>query len=108
MSTPQRVVLGAWLAMIGLATVRALGSSKQLPQPSVYLGSGVLFTLLYGAAGVLGPLAATVAVGVDVAALVAPYLRGQTSGPLDTLAGFLDRLAPSGQPAQPAPGAAKP
>ena len=102
----QRVVLGAWLAMIGLATVRAIaGPSKGLPAPSVYLGSGVLFTMLYGAAGFLGPLAAAIAVGVDVGAVAAPYLKGQT-GILDTAAGWLDGLAGAAAPTSsgPAPG----
>jgi len=91
--TPQRVVLGAWLAMIGLATVRAVaGPNRGLPAPSVYLGSGVLFTMLYGASSFLGPLAAALAVGVDVGAVVAPYLKGQ-SGILDTAASWLDGIA---------------
>lgn len=104
--TPQRVVLGAWLAMIGLATVRAVaGPQKGLPSPSVYLGSGVLFTGLYGAAGVLGMLPAVIAVGVDVGALLAPYLKGSTTGPLNQLAGLLDGLAGAQTAsATPAPG----
>jgi hypothetical protein len=98
--TPQRIVLGAWLAMIGLATVKAVaGPQKGLPAPSVYLGSGVLFTALYGAAAFLGPLAAVTAVAVDVGALLAPYL-GQQTGPLNQLAGFLDGLS-GGKPAGP-------
>lgn len=99
--TPQRIVLGAWLAMIGLATVRAVaGPQKGLPAPSVYLGSGILFTALYGASSFLGPLAAAIAVGVDVGALLAPYLKGSQVGPLNQLASFLDGIA--GAPQQPA------
>jgi hypothetical protein len=101
----QRIVFGAWLAMIGLATVRSLGGGKGLPQPSVYLGSGVLFTMLMGAASFVGPLAATIAVGVDIAALVTPYIRGKTTGPLDQAAQALDKVAGGWNPA-PAPGAA--
>lgn len=104
--TPQRIVLGAWLAMIGLATVRAVaGPQKGLPAPSVYLGSAVLFTLLYGASSFVGPLAAVTAVGVDVGALLAPYLKGSTTGPVNTLASFLDGLAgaPAKGPEAPSP-----
>lgn len=109
MSGPQRIVFGAWLGMVGLATARSLGGSRGLPQPSVYLSSAVLFTLLYGAAGIVGPLAAVFAVGVDIAALVLPYVRGGTTGPLDSIAQGLASI--SGGPsaaAAPAAGAAGP
>lgn len=91
--TPQRVVLGAWLAMVGLTTARAvIGPSKGLPAPSLYLASGILFTLLYGASSFVGPLAAALAVSVDVGALLAPYLRGQP-GLLDQAATWLDGIS---------------
>jgi hypothetical protein len=92
--TPQRVVLGAWVALIALATVRGIGQSKGLPPPSVYLGGAVLMTMLYGAAGFLGPLAAVTAVGVDVGVVMQPYLAGSSSAPINTLAGWLSRLSP--------------
>lgn len=104
MSGPQRVVLGAWLAMIGLATARSLGRSQGLPQPSVFLASGVLFTMLYGAAAIIGPLAAVFAVGTDVAALALPYFKGSTQGPLDSIAAGLGRLTGDMQPAAPGGG----
>lgn len=91
--TPQRVVLGAWVALVGLATVRSISQTKGLPQPSVYLGSGVLFTALYGASSFLGPLAAVTAVAVDIGAVMAPYLAGSGSSPLTTLGGWLNGLA---------------
>jgi hypothetical protein len=99
--TPQRVVLGAWVTLIALATVRGISQSKGLPAPSVYLGGAVLMTMLYGAAGFLGPLAAVTAVGVDVGVVMSPYLAGSSSAPLNTLAGWLSHLSPSA----PAPGA---
>jgi len=102
MSGPQRVVLGAWLAMIGLATARSLARSQGLPQPSTFLASGVLFTMLYGAAAVVGPLAAVFAVGTDIAALALPYFKGGSTGPLDTLAAGLARL--TGDTTQPGGG----
>lgn len=107
MSGNQRIVLAAWLAIIGLATVRSLGQGKGLPQPSVYLGSGVFFTLLLGAAATpVGGLAAITAVGTDIAALVLPYVRGSATGPLDQLATQLDKIA-GGSATAPAPGAAQ-
>lgn len=106
MSTPQRVVVGAWLAMIGLAAARSLGQSKQLPQPSTFLASAVLFTLLYGAAGIVGPVAAVFAVGTDVAALTLPYFRGQTTGPLDSIAAGLEKLTGAPASSSAAPGGA--
>lgn len=102
--SPQRVVLGAWLAMIGLTAARSFGAGKGWPAPSAFLASGVLFTMLYGAAGFLGPLPAVFAVGVDVAAVALPYLRGGTSGPLDTIAASLAKLTGSEPAAAPGGG----
>ena len=96
MSSPQRIVLGAWLAMLGLATARTLSQGRGLPQPSVYLSTAVLFTMLFGAAGLVGTLAAVFAVGVDVAAVTLPYFKGSSVGPLDQLAAALGSM--SGQP----------
>ena len=94
MNGPQRIVFGSWMAMVGLAVARSLGANRGLPQPSVFLGGGVLFTLYFGAAGFLGPLPAVFAVGTTVAALMLPYIRGSTGGgPLDTIAAGLDKIA---------------
>ena len=105
MNGPQRVVFGAWLAMIGLSVARSLGRSGGLPQPGVFLGSAVLFTVYLGAAGFLGPLPAVLAVGTDVAALMLPYLQGKTTGPLDSIASGLDKIS-GGTGSAPAPGGA--
>jgi hypothetical protein len=99
--TAQRIVLGAWIGMIGLATVRQLTdpNHKGLPAPSIYLASGVLFTMLFGVAGFLPPLAAALAVGIDVGALLRPFLPGGSgNSPLAQLAGFLDGLSGSPPP----------
>lgn len=96
---PTQIVVAAWLGMIGLATARTLSQGRGLPQPGIFLSSGVLFTLLYGGAAVVGPLAAVFAVGVDIAALALPYFRGGTTGPLDTIAAGLEKV--SGAVAQP-------
>lgn len=111
MSGPQRVVLGAWLAMIGLATARSLGAGRGLPSPGTFLASGILFTGYFAAAGFLGPLPAVLAVGTDVAAVALPYFRGGTTGPLDQLATALGKLdgssgsgSVSGGQSGPAPG----
>ena len=102
MNGSQRVVLGAWLVMVGLSVARSLGRSAGLPQPSVFLGSAVLFTVYFGAASFLGPLPAALAVGTDVAALMLPYIRGGTTGPLDSIAAGLDKISGgSGAPATP-------
>ena len=86
MGGPQRVVVAALLAMIGLATARSLSSGKGIPQPGTFLASGVLFTAYYTAAGFLGALPAILAVGTDVAAVALPYFRGSTTGPLESFA----------------------
>jgi hypothetical protein len=91
--TPQRIILGAWLGIIGLATVRSIATTKAMPQPSVFIGSGVLFTGLYGASSFLGMLPAVIAIGVDVGAVLSPYLKGSTVGPLNQLAGLLDGIS---------------
>ena len=113
MNGPQRVVLGAWLAMIGLATARSLGAGKGLPSPGTFLASGILFTGYFAAAGILGPLPAVFAVGTDIAAVALPYFRGGKTGPLDQLGAALSRLdgssstssSGSGTTQAPAPGA---
>lgn len=104
MNGSQRVVFGAWLAMVGLAIARNVGASKGLPQPSTFLASGVLFTILYGAAGFIGPLAAVFAVGTDVAAVALPYFKGGTTGPLDTIASALDKISGGTNTAPASPG----
>lgn len=90
----RRVVVGAWLAMIGLATVRQLSQGGGLPSPSPYVRSGVAFTMLYGLAGFAPQLAAVFAVGLDLSALLTPYVKGQAqSGPIFQLAQLLDSMA---------------
>lgn len=100
MNGSQRVVFGAWLAMVALAAARSLGAGKGLPSPGTFLASGVLFTGYFAAAGLIGPLAAVFAVGTDVAAVAAPYFKGSTTGPLDQIAAALGKLDGS-QPAAP-------
>lgn len=91
MSGPQRVVLGAWLAMIGLATARSLTSKQGLPQPGVFLFSALLFSGYYVLAGIgpLGTLVAVFAIGTDFAVVAAPYIKDRVPPPGSTL---LDRL----------------
>jgi hypothetical protein len=96
----QRVVLGAWLAMIVLATVRHVAdpsSGGGLPPPNSYVASGVLFTMFYGGSSFAPTLFGTLAVGVVVAAVLKPYVAGKTtipnSGPIFQLATLLDSLS---------------
>lgn len=103
MNRGQRVVLGAWLAMIVLATVRHVSDPTQggLPPPSSFVSSGVLYTMFFGAAGFAPGLFGTLAVGTIVAAVLKPYVdaRGAipNSGPIFQIAGLLDQV--SGKPA---------
>jgi len=90
--------------MVALATARSLAAGKGLASPGTFLASGLLFTGYFAAAGFLGALPAVLAVGTDVAAVAAPYFRGQKIGPLDSIAGALGRLDGS-QPAGPVTGA---
>lgn len=95
----QRVVLGAWLAMIVLATVRHVSDPnvKGLPPPSFFLGSGVLYTMFYGGAAFAPGLFGTLAVGTIVAAVAKPYIDAKgaipKSGPIFQLAGLLDGIS---------------
>lgn len=111
MNGGQRAVLGSWLAMVVLATVRHVSDPSQgggLPPPAAYVASGVLFTMFYGAAGFASGLFGTLAVGVVVAAVVKPYAdnRGAipNSGPIFQLSNLLDSI--SGKPAGTTQGAA--
>jgi len=104
-SGPQRVVIGAWLGIIGLAAARSLGAGKGLPSPGTFLASGILFTGYLVAASFLATLPAVLAVGTDVAAVALPYLKGGGTGPLDTIAAALGKLdGTTGATAAPAPG----
>lgn len=104
----QAVVLGAWLTMIALATLRqATDPSKGgLPPPSTFLASGVLFTVFYGGASFAPPLFAVLSVGVVVSAIFKPYLNAQAgaalpqSGPIYQLSNLLDGLANTTAPAK--------
>ena len=103
----QAVVLGAWLAMIALASLRqATDPSKGgLPPPSTFLASGVLFTMFYGGAAFAPPLFAVLSVGVVVAAIFKPYANAAAgsaipqSGPIYQLSNLLDGLANTTAPA---------
>ena len=111
MNGGQRVVLGAWLSMVVLATVRHVSDPSQgggLPPPNAYIASGVLFTMFYGAAGFASTLFGTLAVGVVLASVVKPYADSKgaipNSGPIFQLSNLLDSL--SGKPAGTTQGAA--
>jgi hypothetical protein len=110
MSGPQRVVLGAWLAFIGLTVAKSLSGGRGLPQPGVFLGSAALFTGYYVLSGIgpLGTLAATFAVGTDVAAVFLPYLpesyrtaiglpAKSGAGVIETLTGNLAQISAQNQ-----------
>ena len=91
MSGSQRVVLGAWLAMIGLATARSLTQKEGLPQPGVFLFSAVLFSGYYVLASisVISTLVAVFAVGTDLAVVATPYIKDRVPAPGST---WLDKL----------------
>lgn len=103
MNTGQRVVLGAWLSMIVLATVRHVSDPKSgggLPPPPAYVSSGILFTMFYGGSSFASGLFGTLAVGVVLAAIVKPYADAKgaipNSGPIFQLSKLVDSI--SGQP----------
>jgi hypothetical protein len=92
-SNGQRWVLGSWIAMVGFVTIRQIRQEQGLPSPGAYLGTGVVYTLLYGLAGVAPGLAAVLAVGTATAALAAPYFSNQPdSGVLATLTSWLNAI----------------
>lgn len=106
MSTGQRVVLGAWLAMIVLATVRHVSDPAAgggLPPPNAYIASGVLFTMFYGGSTFAPGLFGTLAVGVIVAAVLKPYVDAKgaipNSGPIFQLSNLLGSLSGQTKPA---------
>lgn len=101
----RRVVLLAWLGYAGLVTVRHVlnvsqGKTKGLPPPRIYIGPGVLFSMFYLAAGPLKMLPAVLAVGVDVAVLLNPYIQAAGSGAqpnslIEQLTSFIDNQSSS-------------
>jgi hypothetical protein len=103
MGTGQRVVLGSWLAMIVLATVRHISDPSKgggLPAPPAYVSSGILFTMFYGGSSFAPGLFGALSVGVVLAAIVKPYADAKgavpNSGPIFQLAKLVDSI--SGQP----------
>lgn len=92
--TARGWVIGSWLVMIGLITIRQIaGDKKGMPQPGSYLGSAILFTMLIGLASLTPALGTTIAVGTVVGAAVAPYMKGQSTGIIDTMATWLDGIS---------------
>lgn len=102
----QRVVLGAWLGMIALATLRSVSSpAGGLPQPSSFVGSGVLFTMFYAGAGFAPSLFGVLAAGVVVAAVFRPYLDANgaipQSGPIFQLSNLVAGISGPASPSTP-------
>lgn len=99
----RRVVLGSWLAIIALSTIRAATDPVKggLPTPATFVASGVLFTMFYGGASFAPQLFGVLSVGVVVAAVFAPYLNAQgaipASGPIFQLTKLISTA--SGTPA---------
>ena len=99
----KRIVLAAWAGYAAMVTIKQIinPAERGLPPPRMYLASGVLFSMFFLAAGPLKTLPAVLAIGVDVAVLFNPYVKGSTDNSLvQQLAGFVDTIAG----AQPAPG----
>ena len=94
-------VLGGWVAMIGLVTLRQVSTAPGLPQPGAYLGSGIVYTMLYVLAFAAPQLAGTLAIATVLGGLAAPYLKGQP-GLLDQASTWLSNI--SGGTPQQAPG----
>lgn len=95
-SRARAIILASWAGFAGLVTVQHIVNPQQrgLPPPRLFLASGVLFSLFYLSAGILGTLPAVLAVGVDVAVLVNPYLKGASDASLiQQLAGTIDTIA---------------
>lgn len=96
----QLWIFGAWLAAVGLTTVRQIAGKSStnlagyMPDPSVYLGSAVLFTMLWGGSFIAPSLAAVLAVGTDIGLIVSPYLKGSNVGILDTANTWLEKVSP--------------
>lgn len=99
--TAAGYVLIAWLVAVGLISVRSVvGSQGQpfpavLPKPSLYLGSAVLYTMLWGATFIAPTLAVTLAVGMDVAIFAQPYIQGSNTGLADSVSSWLNTVSPS-------------
>jgi hypothetical protein len=107
MRTGQKVVLGAWLSMIVLATVRHVSDPPAgggLPPPSGYISQGVLFTIYFGGSSFAPGLFGALAVGTVVAAIAKPYLDAKgaavpQSGPIFQLAKLVDSISGTAVPA---------
>lgn len=87
-------VLGAWAAMIIIITARQLlADSTKLPKANTYLGSAVLFTLIWGGSLIAPPLAVAIAWGTVFGALASPYLKGSSNTVFSQLSTKLNSIS---------------
>lgn len=92
------LILLMWLGMVGIITTKqVIGDTStssslatKMPEPSVFLGSAVLFTMLWGASLITPGLAVAVAAGIDISAIIVPYIKGNQTGLLQQAATWLD------------------
>jgi hypothetical protein len=91
---PKTIVLGSWAVVIVITTVGWIaGKSPGFPPPGRYLPSAVVFSILYGVAGPLPTLGATVAAGTALAVGFHPYMKGSQVGVFQQAGDILGQLA---------------
>lgn len=94
----MKALTGAWLAFIGAATYRWEQSNQgSLPPPSIYLGAGVIYSLLGLLAEPAPELSATFGWALVVAALTTGALLPKTSAAVNPQGGV--GSVPYGPPA---------
>jgi hypothetical protein len=98
--SPKGVVLAAGGVTLAVITINWVTSNQPgFVPPGRYLSAGVLYSLLYLAAGPLPGLGAAVAVGTTLAIVLNPVIQGNAPDQLaiNRLTKWLNALA--GQPA---------
>lgn len=86
-------VLGAWAAMIVVITARQLLAKTAMPKASVYLGSAVLYTMIWGGSLLAPQLAVALAWGTVFGALASPYLKGSGNSVVSQLTTKLNSIS---------------
>lgn len=89
--------MGAWAILAATVISRDVQAGWMPPRPAPLFGSAVVYSGLAAIASVAAPLAVALAVGIDVASLVAPFLTagGKAAGgsPIDALTGLVSSVS---------------
>lgn len=86
----RRLVLLAWLGLVGIVVAREVQSGYVPPRPGVFVPGALAYTVLGGLTEASPPLALVLAGMFDIAAVLTPFLKDPKTSPLAMIFGWLD------------------